>query len=143
MNKGRESLDVSPQAQDQSDRDPLKKQAAGHQIFLCPRKSADYTPSIYTTLSTTELNSKYLMSVSPTNSTYQKEHLIPFLNAYGELNYSFLKSLYNLSFQSPHIIWHRIRNWKWDFPKFSWKLSSEYMLKSPVTVDYEVVTVLS
>ena len=25
MNKGRESLDVSPQAQDQSDRDPLKK----------------------------------------------------------------------------------------------------------------------
>ena len=25
MNKGRESLDVSPQAQDQSNRDPLKK----------------------------------------------------------------------------------------------------------------------
>uniref|UniRef100_A0A7N2M9E7 TF-B3 domain-containing protein n=1 Tax=Quercus lobata TaxID=97700 RepID=A0A7N2M9E7_QUELO len=42
-------------------------------------KSADYAPSIYITLSTMELNSKYLTSASPINSTNRREYLTPFL----------------------------------------------------------------
>ena len=41
--------------------------------------SAYYAPSVYTISNTMELNSKCLKNASPTNSTNQKENLVPFL----------------------------------------------------------------
>ena len=58
-NIGRESLEVSSQALDQSNREPLKKPIAGHPSYPRPQKSSCFTPSKGTTLSTMELNSRY------------------------------------------------------------------------------------
>lgn len=47
--------------------------------YLYSQMSANYAPSINTTLSTKKLNFKYLTSASPANSTNQREYLKSFL----------------------------------------------------------------